>query len=66
QDYRTIFQVAIQMPLHSRCLNILARHPHPQLCIEKGFFEFKILRQQKAQPLRWRINIQGYLAVKSA
>ncbi|ACF91937.1 TPA: hypothetical protein ACF660_004437 [Salmonella enterica] len=54
------------MPLHRRFLNILARHPHPQLCIEKGFFEFKILRQQKAQPLRWRINIQGYLAVKSA
>jgi len=36
------------MPLHRRFLNILARHPHPQLCIEKGFFEFEILRQQKA------------------
>jgi hypothetical protein len=40
--------VAIQMPLHRRCLNILTRYPHTQLCIEKGFFEFEILRQKKA------------------
>ncbi|ARB10881.1 hypothetical protein [Salmonella phage 29485] len=54
------------MPLHSRCLNILARYSEPKFCIEECFFEFVILGKKQTQSLRWRVYVQRYLAVKSA
>ncbi|CAH2872360.1 hypothetical protein SEN1985_45530 [Salmonella enterica subsp. enterica serovar Kentucky] len=54
------------MPLHSGCLNILARYSDPKSCIEECFFEFVILGKKQSQSLSGRIYVQRDLAVKSA